>query len=103
MEAGEEIKNLIDYCQDRGGLNLSDIARWLDEHLPTVREWVLNCREPRKPRRAQVLARMRELRRLIDKRKGALIPNNTKQHERARAIIELRNATFGLPKESATG
>ena len=98
----DELKNLITHCQDRGGLNLSDISRWLDEHLPTVREWA-EGREPRKHRREQVLSRMKELRRLVDKRKGALIPKNTKQHQRARAIIELRDATFGLPKESATG
>ena len=98
----DEIKNLISHCQDRGGLNLSDIARWLDEHLPTVREWA-SGREPRRHRREYVLTRMKELRRLIAKRKGALIPNNTKQHQRAHAIIELRDATFGISKESAAG
>lgn len=98
----DELKNLISYCQDQGGLNLSDISRWLNECLPTVREWAAG-REPRKHRRAYVMDRMKKLRLLVDKRRGALIPNNTKQHQRARAIIELRDATFRVSRASVAG
>lgn len=99
----DELQNLISYCQSRGGLNLSDISRWLEEHLPTVREWASKGREPRKARRMQVLARMRKLRDLVDGQEGTLIPQNTKLYERAHAITELRNATFRISRESVTG
>lgn len=95
----DELQNLISYCQSQGGLNLSDISRWLDEPLPTVREWAAG-REPRKHCRMQVITRMRKLRGLIDNQQGPLIPENTKQYQRADAITELRDATFRIPKAS---
>lgn len=97
----DELKNLIAHCKDRGGLNLSDIARWLETHIPTVKEWA-NGREPRRFRRADVLAKMKKLKEVVDsKPKGETIPTNVKMYNRSRYITELKHATFRISRASA--
>lgn len=95
-----EVAELIDYCVRRGGLNLSDISRWLDAHLPTVREWAYNGREPRLHKLPMVLARLKTLKELVDDAPvGALIPNNIRQPKRPEYITGLKDATFGILTE----
>ena len=95
-----ELKDLIAHCKDRGGLTLSDIARWLVESLATVREWDKG-REPRRYRRTEVLKRMHKLKEVVDsKPTGATIPRTVKQYARSQYLTELKNATYRVSRAS---
>lgn len=88
-----EAAELVNYCLRRGGLNLSDISRWLDTPIPTVREWAINKRDPQLYKRPGILIQLRELKSLVDAAPiGELIPQRVRQQERAQFITELKHA-----------
>lgn len=95
-----ELQEMIAHCEIQGGLNLSDIARWLDMHLPTVREWANKGREPRNPRLQEVIRRMKVLKGLVDKLDppNSLIPYSIKQPDRAHYIKVLKDEHIRVPK-----
>jgi hypothetical protein len=90
----------IAHCVDRGGLNLSDISRWVEAPLPTVREWAKG-RKPHHYKRDEVFKRLDALEKLITEKPDGIIPHGIAQQHRSRLIVELRNATLQLPEEGA--
>jgi hypothetical protein len=88
-----DVATLIANAVSRGGLNLSDIARWLETPLPTVREWA-DGTTPRKYKIEYALNRLRKLNELVDAHNGPLIPASVKQPDRALHIEKLRDEQY---------
>lgn len=98
-----ELSDMLAHCESRGGLNLSDISRWLETSIPTIREWRYHNRIPRGYKHKFVLERMALLVNIIDALPpdSALIPPTCKQVNRASFIENLKNEHIRVLREGA--
>lgn len=99
-----ELQKAIAHCEERGGLNLSDLARWLDTGVHTVIEWARKGREPRAYKRKFIYERMNRLVELVDAKPPGvpLIPCDLKQDLRRPFIEKLKDEHLGILQEDTT-
>lgn len=98
-----ELQLKIAHCVNRGGLSLSEIARWLDVPLPTVRTWYLDGKVPRAYKMKHVNFWLAKLTELVDaKEEGVpLISIDVSLRNRASFLEKLKNENTRLLPEGA--
>ncbi len=73
-------------AMEAGELTPADLARWFGRGYQTVYCWLYYDREPQAGWRLVTYRRLEQLERAVKRAKGPLIPYETKQRDRARAL-----------------
>ncbi len=99
----DELQKKLAHCEERGGLTPSDLARWANVGITTMRNWIVYGRVPRS-------YRVKEVHRLIDILVGLvnsvpegqpLIPYNIKQRDRLPYLDRLRDEHTRISREDS--
>ena len=90
----------IDFCRKEGGLTLSDLARWLQVPVPTLRSWAEESRTP-SDSNAYIYGRLEKLKELVASAGGNLVPHTVRLGKRAAFINGLRDEHFRISRESS--
>lgn len=92
---------MLAHCESRGGLNLSDISRWLDAHVTTVHGWAKDERLPRKHKRSHIMMRLARLVELVNSKPPGepIIPYDLNQNLRASFIEKLKDEHLRILQE----